>query len=114
MSMEFPVQVTLETICAPSDDVVAREIEGQVIIVPLTAGIANIEEELYTLNESGQTIWQQLDGRRTLQEVASALAGDYDAPIVDIERDVLGFADELTRRGLLRVQPSRQDRPRLG
>jgi hypothetical protein len=114
--MEFPVppKVTLETVCVPSDEVVAREIEGQVIIVPLAAGIADTEEELFTLNESGQAIWRQLDGRRTLQEVAAALANDYGAPAADIERDVLGFAAELTERGLLRVKASRQDAPRIG
>ncbi len=99
--------VTLETICVPSDEIVAREIEGQVIIVPLAAGIADTEEELYTLNESGQAIWRQLDGRRTLQEVAAALAADYDTPAADIECDVLGLATELTRRGLLRITASR-------
>jgi hypothetical protein len=31
----------------PSDEIVAREIEGELIIVPLTAGIGNLEDELY-------------------------------------------------------------------
>ena len=37
----------------PSEDVVAREIEGEFIIVPLAAGIGDMEDELYSLNESG-------------------------------------------------------------
>ena len=71
--------VTLDTICAPSDDVVAREIEGDVIIVPLTSGIGEADDELYTLNETGRAIWQQLDGQRTLGEVAAALGGQFEA-----------------------------------
>jgi len=34
---------TPDTICAPSDDVVAREIEGEIVIVPLTAGIGDAD-----------------------------------------------------------------------
>ena len=58
--------VTLKTTCTPSEDIVAREIEGEIIIVPLVAGIGDADDELYTLNETGQAIWQKLDGQRTL------------------------------------------------
>jgi hypothetical protein len=42
--------VTLDTVCVPSMDVVAREIEGDMVIVPLVAGIGDADDELYTLN----------------------------------------------------------------
>ena len=41
-------EVNLEAAYAPSEDVVAREIEGELIIVPLVAGIGDMEDELYT------------------------------------------------------------------
>ena len=94
-------QLNLNVVCVPSDDVVAREIEGEVIIVPLVAGIGDAEDELYTLNETGQAIWQKLDGKRTLKDVAASLAGEFNAPLPELENDVLGFASELTRRGIL-------------
>jgi hypothetical protein len=92
---------TLETICMPSEDIVAREIEGEIIIVPLVAGIGDADDELYTLNESGHAIWQLLDGSRTLGQVAAALNKEFDAPPAGLEADVLGFAGELVRRGIL-------------
>ena len=94
-------ELTLKTICTPSDDVVAREIEGDVIIIPLVAGIGDAEDELYTLNPTGKAVWEKLDGQRTLQDVAGALAEKFDATLPQIERDVLGFASELTRRSIL-------------
>ena len=97
--------VTLNTICAPADDIVAREIEGEIIIVPLASGIGDAEDELYTLNETGQAIWQQLDGEKTLAQVAAALTSAFDAPLDAIQADVLGFASELARRGILTVKP---------
>ena len=45
--------LTLDMICAPSEDVVAREIEGEIVIVPLASGIGDMEDELFTLNETG-------------------------------------------------------------
>ena len=93
--------VALQTICAPSDDIVAREIEGEIVIVPLVAGIGDADDELYTLNESGQAIWRLLDGQRTLDQVVGALAETFDSPRADMEKDVVGFVDELVRRGIV-------------
>ena len=52
----------------------AREIEGDMVIVPLVAGIGDADDELYTLNETGKAIWKRLDGRRTIGDVARAIA----------------------------------------
>jgi hypothetical protein len=96
--------VTLNSICAPSDDVVARAIEGEIIIVPLVAGIGDADDELYTLNDTGLAIWELLDGRRTLGEVAAALNDRFDAGPAHIQADVLGFAAELAQRRILTVR----------
>ncbi len=84
-----------------SEDVVAREIEGEIIIVPLVAGIADLEDELFTLNATGKAIWDKLDGRRRLQDIISELSGEYQAPPGEIEADVLGLVAELARRRML-------------
>ena len=77
--------LNLDKIYAPSEDVVSRDIEGELIIVPLTAGIGDTEDALFTLNEVGRAIWDRLDGTRTLRQVALELAGEYDAPPAQIE-----------------------------
>jgi hypothetical protein len=95
----------LDAICAPSEDVVAREIEGELIIVPLVAGIGDTDDELYTMNETGKAIWSRLDGRRTLRSVSAELVAEFNAPPEEIERDVLGLMAELMRRKMVVVQP---------
>ncbi len=97
-------KVTMETICVPSEDVVAREIEGDMIIVPLVSGIGDADDELYTLNDTGKIIWQKLDGALTLGDVAKAISKDYSSSAGEIEKDVLGFATEMVRRGMLTVK----------
>jgi hypothetical protein len=96
--------LSLDIICTPSEDVVAREIEGEMIIVPLATGIGDMEDELYTLNDTGKAIWEKLDGARTLAQIAAELADEYDAPIAGIERDVTGLVSELARRKMVTKQ----------
>ena len=93
--------IRMDRVYAPSEDVVAREIAGELIIVPLVAGIGDMEDELYTLNETGKAIWDQLDGSATLDGVVAALAGAYEAAPGEIEQDVRGLVGELVRRRML-------------
>ncbi|MGD0612279.1 MAG: PqqD family protein [Anaerolineales bacterium] len=95
--------LTLDMICAASDDVVAREIEGELILVPLAAGIGDLEDELYTLNDTGKEIWGRLDGVRSLRQIATELANEYGAPTAEIQRDVTGLVGELVRRKMVVV-----------
>ncbi len=93
--------IRMDAVYVSSDDIVAREIEGELIIVPLVAGIGDLEDELFTMNETGKAIWDRLDGNTTLSEIVDALAEDYDASPGEIERDVRGLVDELVRRRML-------------
>ncbi len=95
----------LDAIYVTSEDVVAREIEGELIIVPLVAGIGDAEDDRYTLNETGKAIWSRLDGKRTLRAVSTELAAEYNAHPEEIEKDVLGLMTELLRRKMVVVQP---------
>jgi len=95
--------VSLDTICLPSKDVVARQIEDEMIIVPLVNGVGDLEGDLFTLNLAGQAIWQKLDGELTLGEVANLLASEFHAALPTLEKDVLDFAGELVEAGLLVV-----------
>lgn len=90
--------------CLPSDDVVAREIDGEVIIVPLVAGIGDADDEIYTLNPTGQAIWQRLDGIRTLGQVTDDLNREFEAQRSVIEQDVIGLMDELVKRRIVQVK----------
>jgi len=92
-------RASLDKIYVPSEDIVAREIEGEMIIVPLTAGIGDIDDELYTLNETGRAVWKLLDGKKSLRQVAEELSGAYEG--AEIAQDVLGFVSELVKRRML-------------
>jgi hypothetical protein len=100
------IDIRLDHVYVPSDDIVAREIEGELIIVPLVTGIGDTEDELFSLNDTGKDIWRKLDGKTTLAGVANALAAEYGAQPGEIERDVTGLVGELVQRKMLVVKPS--------
>lgn len=85
----------------PSEDVVAREIEGEIILVPLVSGMGDMEDELYSLNETGRAIWRRLDGLKPLAEVVADLAAEYEADPAILKRDVAGLIAELLKRKMV-------------
>ncbi len=98
------MEVDAKAVYIPSKDVVARDIENELIIVPLTSGVGDLEGTLYTLNDIGRDIWSRFDGHRTLKEIIEKLRDEYDAPGGEIETDVLGLTKELLSRGIICIQ----------
>jgi hypothetical protein len=100
---EDPVSTTvkMDAVYVPSEDVVAREIEGELILVPIVSGIGDMEDALFTLNETGRAIWDRLDGKTSLKDVVDGLAGAFEASGDAIKADVVGFMEEVVKRGIV-------------
>lgn len=95
------MDVNLDSVYAPSDDVVARVIEGDLIIVPLATGVGDADDELYTLNETGRVIWDRLDGTASLREIVAALEREFQSDSGEVEKDVVGLVGELLKRRMV-------------
>ncbi len=95
------VDVNMEARYAPSGDVVVREIEGELIIVPLVAGVGDMDDQLFSVNESGKMIWDKFDGKTSLIQIVQSLADQYSITCEEMEKDVQGFAGELLRRKMI-------------
>lgn len=93
--------IDVDSVYLPSENVVARVIENEIIIVPLVAGIGDLEDDLFTLNEIGRSVWEKLDGKKSVNEIAVELADEYDASVQEIEKDVIGFFEELLKRKII-------------
>jgi hypothetical protein len=100
-------KINVDDIYVPSEDLVCREIEEEFIIVPLVAGMGDMEDELFTLNETGRAIWARLDGEKSLKVVTEELSAEYEAPPGEIERDVIGLAEELLKRKMIVEAPKK-------
>ena len=100
-------EARIESVYVPSTDVVAREIEGVIIIVPIVSGIGDMEDELFTLNETGKAIWQKLDGHATLKAISGMLADEFETTPAETQEDVLGLVSELLRRKMVEERSAR-------
>ncbi len=98
--------INIDAMYIHSEDVVSRVIEGEVIIVPLVSGIGDADDDLFSLNETGQDIWQRLDGNTTVAAIIASLAEEYDAPRATIAAETTGLLSELlARRMIQEVKP---------
>ena len=93
--------VSLKGVYVPSEEVVARQIQGEFIIIPITSGVGDLEDEIFTLNETGRAIWDKLDGKKSLEKIVEELALDFEGSVSEIEKDILGLTEELLKRKML-------------
>ena len=79
-----------------SDEVVAREVGGETVLLNLATGT------YFGLDAVGACVWQVLeeDGG-TLADACNVIAGKYDVAREELERDVLDLAADLVENGLL-------------
>ncbi len=81
----------------PSPTIIARQIAGEMILVPLRQRATDLDA-LFTLNETAAAAWMLLDGEHTLQQVAEILAQNFVIEPQEAGQDLL----ELTA-GLLAI-----------
>ena len=53
------------------------------------------------LNEVGARIWSMVDGRRSVREIAAAIADEYQVSMAQAEADALTFLEDLASRGAI-------------
>lgn len=59
--------------------------------------------ELHSLNEVGSSVWNLLDGQRSVSDIAAAVQAEYEIDLESAQRDVLGFLTEMAEKGLVVV-----------
>lgn len=81
----------------PNASVQGRQLENEAVLV------LPVQGEVKVLNEVGAQIWQRVDGRRTVREIAAAISADYAVPRSEVEADTLEFIAELAAKGILSI-----------
>ena len=77
-----------------SDEVVTREIEGKVILMPLHKSSKDLNY-IYTLNETASSAWNLFDGKSTLGDIKGSLSETYDVNEGKIEKELAEFVKDL-------------------
>jgi methyltransferase-like protein len=86
----------LKSILSQSTTIVTRKTGNEYVLVPITNNIADMNS-VYTLNETGAFIWEQIDGKRNVEEIISALIAEYDIDKQNAESDVFNFIENMSK-----------------
>jgi len=79
-----------------SDDVVAREVAGEMVLLDLASGL------YFGLDPVGSRIWDRLsEGPCSLAEVCDLIEAEFDAPRDQIERDIVELATQFAEKKLI-------------
>jgi len=88
--------VGLKSIVSHSASIVTRKTGNEYVLVPITNNIADMNS-VYTLNETGAFIWDQIDGKMSIEEIITALTEEYDIDPSNAETDVFTFIDNMSK-----------------
>jgi hypothetical protein len=90
--------VSLDCAVSISDDVIFRELHGELVLLNLASGV------YFGLNEVGARMWQLMGENRSLRRVFELLQDEYDVAPDALESDLRGLVEELSAQGLVRVE----------
>ena len=77
-----------------------KKILDDYIVVPTGNNIVDFAVAI-SLNETGAFLWEQLESDKTPEDLANALAGEYDISADEVRADVDEFISLLNNHGLL-------------
>ena len=92
-------EVALGQVFALSENVVSREVSGELVLMDLESGM------YFGLNLVGGRIWQMLDKQaQPLAAICDAIEEEFEAPRAAIESDVTSLAKDMMEQGLIVAQ----------
>ena len=86
----------LKSILSHSQSVVTTKTGNEYVLVPIANNIADMDS-VYTLNETGAFIWENIDGKKSVEEIISEMMMEYDVDIERASKDVFSFIDDMSR-----------------
>lgn len=84
----------LKSILSHSPSIVTRKTGNEYVLVPIANNIADMHS-VFTLNETGAFIWEQINGERSVEEIIDLLTAEYDIDNEKASSDVFAFIDDM-------------------
>lgn len=86
----------LKSVLSHSPTIVTRKTGNEYVLVPVADNIADMNS-VFTLNETGAFIWEQIDRIKTVEEIISLLVEEYEIDKGSAEQDVFSFIENLDK-----------------
>jgi hypothetical protein len=85
---------TMKSILSHSPSIVTRKSGTEYILVPISNNIADMNS-VFTLNETGAFIWDQIDGKKSVEDIIDSLVNEFEIDKNSATEDALKFIDQL-------------------
>jgi len=91
--------LSLQSIPAVAAGVVSRDAGGDAVIVHARSGKVNV------VNYVGAFIWNQIDGKKSVQEIIEEVVRTFDVSPEQAHDDTVAFLQSLAERHLITLNP---------
>ena len=88
--------IDLNSVVSQSPSIVTRKTGQEYVLVPIANNIADMNS-VYTLNETGAFIWEQIDGKKSVRDLIEALIAEYEIDKEIATEDVFSFIKDLNK-----------------
>ena len=82
-------------------DIISRRIAGELFLVPVRGKLADMQQ-IFTLNPVAEFIWQELETRKSLNDIRSRIVEEFTVTEEEAQADLQDFIAELLNAGLIR------------
>lgn len=72
----------------------SRNVGGELVLVPLKNNIAEMNK-LFTLNEVGAFIWDNIDDKKTIEDIVDLVMKEFEIDPETAQKDTLEFLEQL-------------------
>jgi hypothetical protein len=86
--------LSVKSILSHSPSVVTRKTGNEYILVPIANNIADMTS-VFTLNDTGTYIWEQIDGKKCVGDIIDSLVSDYEIDEKSAGEDVFSFIEKM-------------------
>jgi hypothetical protein len=91
----------LKSILSHSPSIVTRKTGNEYVLVPITNNIADMNS-VYTLNETGAFIWEQINGKCSVEDIIIALTNEYAIDKATASEDIFSFINNMSKYLIIR------------
>ena len=84
-----------------NEDFIFRKIVEEIILVPIKQNVAEMEA-VFTLNEVGAFLWEQLGQPRSLSELHNAVLDEFEADPAIVLEDIEAFLNDAEAFGAVK------------
>lgn len=86
-----------DTTIVRTNKALVSSIEDELVMFDVNAG------QYYGLNNVATAVWNHLETKKTVDELAQALTSEFDISIEECRKELLEFLPELEEKGLIEV-----------